>query len=220
MCFILSKTFFLISSFCVSGGRTKKTKPLYKKQPKVICIRAFQNGNRDNFARVTAPDLVQVKEKYLFCHFLLSQACAFWYFNLFLPPFLSFGLPWSGDWTGEQFFSVKDTHFPVGEGVLHPDLSRGVLLGSWNDYPVNDKNLKYNWNIIDCTKFHLEQFSLFVDHILTTGNDKIRLKEQQIPWIWQKNLKEKNWKWTWIFLERDPVYDTHIRPPPLGPLPP
>ncbi|KXJ16593.1 Doublecortin domain-containing protein 1 [Exaiptasia diaphana] len=38
----------------------KRKKPLYKKQPKVICIRAFQNGNRDNFARVTAPDMLQL----------------------------------------------------------------------------------------------------------------------------------------------------------------
>lgn len=43
-----------------SSGSGKKTKPLYKRKPQLICVRAFQNGNRDNYARITAPDLKQL----------------------------------------------------------------------------------------------------------------------------------------------------------------
>nr|XP_058965970.1 doublecortin domain-containing protein 1-like [Pocillopora verrucosa] len=43
-----------------SSASGKKTKPLYKKKPPLICIRAFQNGNRDNYARIAVPDLAQL----------------------------------------------------------------------------------------------------------------------------------------------------------------
>ncbi|XP_020620493.1 uncharacterized protein LOC110058236 [Orbicella faveolata] len=43
-----------------SSASGKKTKPLFKKKPSLICVRAFQNGNRDNYARITVPDLQQL----------------------------------------------------------------------------------------------------------------------------------------------------------------
>ena len=52
---------FLLVSSNASG---KKTKPLYKRKPPLICVRAFQNGNRDNYARITVPDLQQVYNNY------------------------------------------------------------------------------------------------------------------------------------------------------------
>ena len=51
---------FFCFSLVSSTASGKKTKPLYKKKPSLICVRAFQNGNRDNYARITVPDLQQV----------------------------------------------------------------------------------------------------------------------------------------------------------------
>ena len=78
------------SSLVSSSGSGKKTKPLYKRKPQLICVRAFQNGNRDNYARITAPDLKQVwilysnclsYEKVMTVNFLFSGFiyCAFVY---------------------------------------------------------------------------------------------------------------------------------------------
>ncbi|XP_031565530.1 doublecortin domain-containing protein 1-like isoform X2 [Actinia tenebrosa] len=55
-----SKSLNSKASSTAGSSSIKRNKPLYKKKPKVICIRAFQNGNRENFARVTAPDLLQL----------------------------------------------------------------------------------------------------------------------------------------------------------------
>lgn len=43
-----------------SSGRARRQKPLYKQASKVVCVRAFVNGDRDKYARVTAPNLKQV----------------------------------------------------------------------------------------------------------------------------------------------------------------
>lgn len=67
----MAKRFHLVLNIYVNGylyiydlvssaATGKKTKPLYKRKPPLICVRAFQNGNRDNYARITVPDLQQV----------------------------------------------------------------------------------------------------------------------------------------------------------------
>ena len=66
--YLISRYFLLVSS-TASG---KKTKPLYKRKPPLICVRAFQNGNRDNYARITVPDLQQVHVHVCRC----SHSCA------------------------------------------------------------------------------------------------------------------------------------------------
>lgn len=73
--------FWLVSS-TASG---KKTKPLYKKKPSLICVRAFQNGNRDNYARITVPDLQQVHYLIIWCvkcnlTKLTTNTSWYWYF--------------------------------------------------------------------------------------------------------------------------------------------
>ncbi len=40
--------------------RMRRQKPLYKQPNKAVSVRAFVNGDRDHFTRVTAPNLKQV----------------------------------------------------------------------------------------------------------------------------------------------------------------
>ena len=59
-CIVVILLIYLNLSLVSSSASGKKTKPLFKRKPQLICVRAFQNGNRDNYARITVPDLQQV----------------------------------------------------------------------------------------------------------------------------------------------------------------
>ena len=61
----------------------RRSKPLYKKKAKVLCVRAFQNGNRDNFARVAAPDLLQVTKWVEFLDALYVQYYYYYYYYFY-----------------------------------------------------------------------------------------------------------------------------------------
>ncbi|XP_048584983.1 doublecortin domain-containing protein 1 [Nematostella vectensis] len=56
----ISRSMYSNSPGSVAGSTVRRNKPLYKKKPRTLCVQAFQNGNRDNYARVTAPDLQQL----------------------------------------------------------------------------------------------------------------------------------------------------------------